>query len=166
MVNTVTIKMKVESKPADSADAAQTAIKSQALGDKLNYLNVTVTKQANDDEPETLSDTDRVLEIVIPYQTNDRSNITVYRYNGTSAAALTKLTERPSSGYRDGAYYVGDGFVVVYAKLFSTYAIGYTVPYYGGDTTNTAELIIANAIGGSVSVNPDAGLSRQDHKPY
>ena len=71
-----------------------------------------------------------VLEIVVPYQTSGRKNITAFRKHGTEAAtALTRINgDRPTdkASFADGTFFVGTGFIVIYAKKFSTYAIGYS----------------------------------------
>lgn len=71
----------------------------------------------------------KVLEIVIPYQTSGRKSITAFRKHGTEAAKpLEELKIRPTSktDFVDGKFFVGNGFIVIYAKKFSTYAIGYS----------------------------------------
>ena len=49
-----------------------------------------------------------------------------HRQRDGIAEAFTKLEIRPTTGFVDGTFFVGDGFIVIYADKFSEYAIGYT----------------------------------------
>ncbi len=109
-----------------------------ASGKSLTFLDFSVLKTVVHTEGTTeisagsqnISNTNQVLEIVVPYDTTHNS-IAVYRYHNiddTTAEkiAFEKLSTRPESDYVDGTYFVGDGFVVIYAQKFSMYAIGHT----------------------------------------
>lgn len=120
---TVTVTMTVESKAeTDSAAAADIAkIKETASGKTLSFLAVTVEKQVDEEAAQPVSETSRLLTIIIPFDKTGKKDITVYRYHGETAEAL------PTAANADGEYFVvGSDAVTVYAKKFSTYAIGYT----------------------------------------
>lgn len=57
-----------------------------------------------------------------PYATEGKT-LKVYRYHDGVAEELTLLSSRPSANFIDGTYFVGDGYVFIYARGFSTYAI-------------------------------------------
>lgn len=112
------IRMSIEATGADGD--AQRAISTKAGSRvQLSFYELTVLADG-----QTLPDTGTVLAIKIPFQTANRT-ITVYRYHGSEAQALTKLDAAPAAP-ADGTYFVGDGYVMIYSSQFSTYAVGYT----------------------------------------
>lgn len=119
------------------------------------YLDITLLKtemtlEDGDVKSETVSNiggaNTNVLEIAVPYQTG-RPEISVYRYHDGSAEKLAKLKARPSSDYEDGMFYAGGGYVYIYAKKFSTYAIAYKPAASAEDTDDTADTSTAPAPG-------------------
>ena len=129
------IRMTIAATGADGD--AQRAIAAKAgSGVQLSFYEMTVLANG-----QALSDTGTVLAIKIPFQTANRT-ITVYRYHGSEAQALTRLDAAPATP-ADGTYFVGDGYVMIYSNQFSTYAIGYTEntssggsrPWHTGVTT-------------------------------
>ncbi|MBQ9407936.1 MAG: S-layer homology domain-containing protein, partial [Clostridia bacterium] len=68
-------------------------------------------------------ETQRVLEILLPQNTAGFV-FRIYRYHDQQAEAFTRLTARPTDNFKDATFYVGDGFIALYANRFSTYAIG------------------------------------------
>ena len=172
----VTVKLVVESKAeADASGAAE--IKQIASGKTLEYLDLAVQKTV-DNVTTAIDQTNNVLEIVVPFQTSGRNNITVYRHHASAGStaetkALTRLDTRPTSSYTDETYYVGDGYVVIYAQKFSTYAIGYNTQSGGGSGSggsssgggsssssgssssgNSSTISTPSAKNGTVSVSP------------
>lgn len=117
---TVTVTMSVESKTESSADNAN-AIKGVASGKNLEYLDIKVEKQINGTSAVPMSTTTTLMEIVIPFDKTGKSGITVYRYHDGSASTMAA---NPSEG--EEGYTLGDTTITIYAKKFSTYAIGYT----------------------------------------
>ncbi len=78
-----------------------------------------------------ITDTVQVLAIRIPYDMSGKCNIVAYRYHAEGSvakvAALTVLSNEPNEGnYKDGTYYIGDGYIVIYTKKFSAFGVGYT----------------------------------------
>lgn len=125
---TVTVKLTVEKQdsPADKAEL-DTVISGKK--DDVLYLDLSLEKQINDQEPQVITDTeDQVLEIVVPYDFTGKKDVTVYRKHGVNdAEKLTGLSTRPTENFTDGRFYAdGVGKVYIYASKFSTYAIGYT----------------------------------------
>ena len=68
----------------------------------------------------------QLLTIILPFDKGTRQNITVYRYHGDTAAAMT---ENPIAGLE--GFKVGTDTITIYSRQFSTYAIGYTTPTGG-----------------------------------
>lgn len=124
----VTVTMTVEKK--DSSAEGASDIQDEALpGANLEFLAIRVEKAVDDEEPEEISLTSAVIELVIPFSFARRSNVAVYRYHDSEAAALDQLGSRPSNTDRsDGTFWcdTGNGLIHIYAQKFSTYAIGYT----------------------------------------
>jgi len=119
----------------------------------LEFFSLTLEKTVNDGEPTDIGGTNtQLLTIIIPYDTSGRNNITVYRYHGAAAEAMTR---NPAAG--EEGFTVGDGFITIYARSFSAYAIGYRMAGSsggsGGGTTGYRVTVTANA-GGTASVNP------------
>lgn len=65
----------------------------------------------------------KVLEIAVPYDTTIKG-LMVYRYHGSAASVLKKLSSAPAKGsYEDGSFYLSDKYIHIFASGFSTYAI-------------------------------------------
>lgn len=100
--------------------------------EKLDFLDLSIIMRVKVEGQATtqseITDTgSKVLEIILPYQTSGRKNITAFRKHGTeAAAALDKLSSRPTANFSDGTFFIGIGFIVIYSSRFSTYAIGYS----------------------------------------
>lgn len=123
---TVIVTMTVDKKDKAEVEAAA-AIENAADGMRLDYLDISLTKTVNGTES-PLTETDTVLEIVVPYDFSKKKQTTVavYRYLGTSAAALTEDATKADGTYRLDKE---NNCVYIYANRFSTYAIGFTPTY-------------------------------------
>ena len=98
------------------------------------------------DETDIGSTNTKVLEIAVPYDTTIKG-LMVYRYHGSAASVLKKLSSAPAKGsYEDGSFYLSDKYIHIFASGFSTYAIakeeesssgggGGTTPVTPGKTT-------------------------------
>jgi len=91
-----------------------------------------------DEVTSTLSTTANVMEIAIPYAKVNKRGLTVYSYHDASVRTFVARSDRPTAdtiNSADGTFYAdkANGYVYVYTKNFSTYAIAYT-PYYRVDT--------------------------------
>lgn len=118
------ITMTVVAKAEDDGDGEQNAIKEKSGGQAVGiYLDMTV-KMGSVRQTSTLN----VLEIVIPFNLNGKTDINVYRYHGGQAVALNKLTNKPIAPFADGNFFIdsANGLIYVYASEFSTYAVTYT----------------------------------------
>jgi hypothetical protein len=125
---TVVVTMTVDKKDKAEVEAADSAaIETAAEGMRLEYIDISLTKTVNGTES-PLTETSTVLEIVVPYDFSKKMQTTVkvYRYHGTSAAALTEGTTKTDGTYRLDRE---NNLVYIYANQFSTYAIGFTPTY-------------------------------------
>ncbi len=115
----IEVKMIIESRKESSADMAQQAIKQQSKNkdEKLDYIDIDIIKTVGT-ESENVTETTNLITIIIPFVTDGKKDITVYRYHDGEAAAMTKggIGER---------YEVDDGVITIYTQKFSTYAIAY-----------------------------------------
>ena len=89
-----------------------------------------------------MAETNKVLEIVVPYDFKGKEYVTVYRHHDGAATALALSDSKADGTYRTDT---ANGLIYIYASRFSTYAIGYTQCYnltgsliygaYTGDVT-------------------------------
>ena len=99
-------------------------------------MNIGVEKEVKNgvtvESTEKLSETNNVMEIVIPFDLSGKNNITVYRHHNGTVQTFAENTDKT-----DGTFYVDreSNLIYVYAKYFSTYAIGYTTKSSGGHTS-------------------------------
>ena len=128
----VTVTMTVQAEAPDNSNPEHAAIKAVAdSGATIDFLDISVIKEVFDGSnvgTSSISETRTVMEIVVPYDFTGKYSVTVYRQHGSEAAkALTKLTDKPDSP-ADGFFWMDktNGNIHIYAKKFSTYAIGYT----------------------------------------
>ncbi|WP_249299546.1 S-layer homology domain-containing protein [Feifania hominis] len=138
----VTVTMTVESRTEDTAENAD-AIKAAAPGKTLNYLDIKIEKKLDNGDPQAISDTgNTVMEIVVPFDFAGKrtDSVTVYRYHGTQAEALTASDTRAGGTFRLD---VANGRIHIYASKFSTYAIGYTASSTSSDGSGTITHAIA-----------------------
>ena len=133
----------------------QAAIKQEAAGQTLAFLDLsllkTTTPNSGDASTVDIGDSNSsLLTIVVPFATDNRRHITVYRYHGAAAEALPEGSENAVNGEY---FSVGNGAITICAKKFSTYAIGYTnQPSTGGSVGLTP--IVTETEHGSVSLSP------------
>lgn len=153
--DSVEIKLTVTAEAVDNTDPEHSAIKTVAPGKTLEFIDLSLTKRINSgEETDYGSENTQLLTIVIPFVQGNKQNVTVYRYHGTQATAMTKDPTAGSEGFK-----LGNGFITIYAKNFSTYAIGYTVPAVnppsggGGDYTPTYAITVERSENGEVKAN-------------
>lgn len=171
----VKVEMTVESKSSAGVNTAdKTNIETVASGKTLEYLDIKVTKTV-DSTVNPITETENMMEIIIPYDMTGKSNITVYRNHSGSATAFTQLSALPGSGAADGTYYLdtANHLIYVYTQMFSTYAIGYNTQSGGGSGSggsssgggsssssggsssgNSSSISTPSAKNGTVSVSP------------
>ena len=157
----ITLSMTVEQKedvtssetPEDAElKAEQEEIKTEAGSQKnnLTFLKIDLTKviTGTGAGSEPVTTTTKPLKIIIPFETSGRQNFKVYRYHGSDVEVLT------TTANADGEFIeiVGDS-IIIHAKKFSTYAIGYTVPASSGGYTPTYAITVERSENGEVKAN-------------
>jgi len=145
---------KVETKTVSAIQQVMAESSTKLVVDMFLDLSLfkTVTQLTGDqagktDETNIGSTNTKVLEIAVPYDTTIKG-LMVYRYHGSAASALKKLSSAPAKGaaYEDGSFYLSDKYIHIFASGFSTYAIakeeesssgggGGTTPVTPGKTT-------------------------------
>lgn len=169
---TVTVTMTVEKQeeqqlPNTASPAKQQTqeaiaeIKAKTPGKTLEFMDIEVQKEVKSGESvestEKLTQTNTVMEIVIPYDMAGKNNITVYRYHDGVTEAFAENTTKA-----DGTFYLDreNNLIYVYAQKFSTYAIGYNTQSGGGSGSggsssgNSSTISTPSAKNGTVSVSP------------
>lgn len=128
-----------ETAELEKVQQEQKAIQKKAVGKKLVFFDLSVTKIIDNGTPETVTETETLLEICIPYDSTKMRNIVAYRYHDNAAEVLNAVGKDSTTE----GYWVGDdGYVHIYTQKFSTYAIGYNTPSYGyyvSDNTTVKE---------------------------
>ena len=155
----VTVKMTVESTEdiTGSDDATgqeqrqteQKEIKKVSGNRYIQFIEINLTQSINGAKSTKLEETSGLIEIIIPFEKGNKRNITVYRYHGS---ASEKLGAGIGNANADGEYFeVKENHIVVYAKKFSTYAIGYDLPSSGGSSVTRYTVKFDTNGGSSVS---------------
>ena len=157
----VTVKMTVEStKDITGSDDAtgqeqrqteQKEIKKVSGNRYIQFIEINLTKSISGAESTKLEVTSGLIEIIIPFEKGNKRNITVYRYHGSVAE---KLGAGIGNTNADDEYFeVKENHIVVYAKKFSTYAIGYDLPSSGGGGSSVTRYTVKFDTNGGSSVS-------------
>ena len=141
------------------------SIKNVSASDVLSYMDITVEKTDivdNVAQPAVrIDETSNVMEIAVPFDPSEKYNVRVYRNHGDNVEPFTRLNSRPAV-FTDGTYYVDEEncLVYIYAKKFSTYAIGYnTQPDapadygYGSGTSDEYPIKLNASLNGNVDLS-------------
>jgi len=130
---------KIEETIADTSDTEAPAV--------IEYLDINVNKEVTTNSGQTtttpITETNTVIEIVIPFMFFGKAGIKIIRHHGGAAAALIETQNKQER--RDGTFYldIENGYIHIFTRLFSTYAISYTEemqsekPVSGITITNT-----------------------------
>ena len=136
----VALLLTVTPKTAEEVDAAvRAAIEERSAGQKVEFVDMTLSKSVDDAPATTISSTgDRLLTINIPFATSGVSvgSMAAYRYIDGKVETLT------STPNADGEFIeVRGGVLVVHTGKPATYAIGYRLrsgSSYGGTYSLTS----------------------------
>lgn len=127
--NSVEVKLTVEKKDASAATKGSEVTGAvTAAGKQLGMiLAIDVRKTFNGTEDPSYNQTSRLIEINIPLpaELQGKATYAIYRYHGT---AVDTITETPNADLERIVVDRTNWTIVLYAKKFSTYAIGYTNP--------------------------------------
>ena len=117
----------------------------------IQFIEINLTQSISGAESTKLEETSGLIEIIIPFEKGNKRNITVYRYHGS---ASEKLGAGIGNANADGEYFeVKENHIVVYAKKFSTYAIGYDLPSSGGGGSSVTRYTVKFDTNGGSSVS-------------
>lgn len=128
----IEVKFEVESKSQNAISPQDLALINEQVKEHnavVDFFEMNINKITTDNATttsESITDTNQAIEVVIPYNTQGKYAIKIYRSHNGTGTAFTQLSTRPTTNFVDGTYYVGDGYIAVYTKLFSTYALSYT----------------------------------------
>ena len=98
---------------------------------KHDFVEIDITKSENGGPSVKVTETGSVVEMIIPYDTTERHNLSVYRFHNNTVSSFKKLDNRPNE-YQDldGCLYIdGSGKnakMHIYSNLYSVYSIVYT----------------------------------------
>ncbi len=119
----VQIFLSVSEEITEGKEDEKTAIEEMAGEQELYFVDLSLYKRLDNGTPVNIgSDNDTLLTIQIPFDSK-KEIFAVYRYHDGTPEALPM---DPAVG--EEGFIIGDGFVTIYAKKFSTYAIGYKNP--------------------------------------
>lgn len=135
---------------------SKSAITALANGEALQFLNIDLTENGTQ-----MADLDTPLAITVKIDTAGK-NITVYRVHDGMAESFRRTTSEKADAAADGTFYVGDGYVTIFASKFSTYAIGAvektTTPNHHNKTDQTTTTAAANGEKSTSATTFDAGV--------
>ena len=143
-------------------------IKNVAAKDVLNYMNITIEKTNIVENvarpPVRIDTTTNVMEIAVSFDSAEKYEIQIFRYHGDSAERFRKLSSKPDSGFEDGTFYIDEenGLIYIYAKKFSTYAIGYDLEPHtdpGFDHASAYPIYVNSTENGNVSLSNNRSVS-------
>lgn len=122
-VTEVEVALVVEAVDETTTEASE--IREQTESDELEFVELTIRKEvtmkSGETETEALSELKETIELVIPFDCEGKKDIKVHRYHGDRVDTLTTV---PNA---DGEWIeLGGDHIVIHAKKFSTYAIGYS----------------------------------------
>ena len=139
----VDVKMNIEAKASQDFETEKKAEKDAidnvskvSSARKAEYFDIKVNKTTSvngQKESQLMSQTNRVMEIIIPFDMKDKYNIVPYRYHNGSVNVFSKRDTK-----EDGTYKVDENnqFIYIYTQKFSTYAIGYDIRRPGGGSSS------------------------------
>ncbi len=153
--STVTVTMTVESKDEDDSTLSTEigAIKTEAgtasdTNKKIDFLEIKVEKKVETDGQAptvtSITDTAKLLEIIIPFDPTGKQNVKVYRYHDSQ---VNEITETENSDQEK--IVLSKDRITVYAKHFSTYSIVYT------ETAPTYTVTVQTDGNGTASAAPE-----------
>lgn len=136
--------------------ASKSAITALANGEALQFLNIDLTENGTQ-----MADLDTPLAITVKIDTAGK-NITVYRVHDGMAESFRRTASEKADAAADGTFYVGDGYVTIFASKFSAYAVGAvektTTPNHHNKTDQTTTTAAANGKKSTSATTFDAGV--------
>jgi hypothetical protein len=125
----LSVMMTVETKTQQTAKNAK-PFEELTTNKSFMFFDVTLEKTV-DSTTTQLSSSENVIEIAVPYEKINRRGIEVYYCDGGETQVLKESNSKEEGTFRIDKE---NGLIFIYAKSFSTFAIGYT-PYYQVNTS-------------------------------
>ena len=95
---------------------------------KKEFLDIGVTRRINDEDPESIHDLERTIEIEVDFDMTDKEDFKLVREHDGEVLAFASLSDRPTDDYVDGTVFFGENVICIYSRYFSTYVLSYVVP--------------------------------------
>lgn len=120
---------------AEETAAGASEIRSAAGDRTLEFLELALTLSVDGGMTEDIgSRNTQLLAVTIPFESDGKHDLAVYRYHGSRVDILT--AEPNADGER---FELGEGSITIYAEKFSTYALGYYLSEENADNGNASE---------------------------
>ena len=156
--NKVTIKLTVEPKDPDTVENADEIKALAGNGKKVEFLDMSLWKittmdQGSEAKGNIGGNNSTLLTIVIPFDFTgvDVSSVMILRHHGSSE----KLTKNPAAGEEGYTVDAQAGTITIYAKQFSTYAIGYEARSSSGSGNYTPGHTVTSDLNNVTKVTVD-----------
>ena len=123
----VKLTLTIQSEDNDSNQEAKKAIQKKAKQSKLEGFDVSLEKAVTKNGVTTttkIEQTQTVLELIVPFDTSDKQNVSVYRYYDGKASQLKKLNSEPTV-LQDGTFWIEKDRIHIYIDKMAYYAIVY-----------------------------------------
>ncbi len=100
----------------------QNAILEESTTKKMIFMDLFIVVGEDN-----ITTTDEAVELVLPFDLNNKNGVTIFRYHDQLVDKFTALTTKPSGDYVDKTCYVDkeNNLIYIYSNKFSTYGIGY-----------------------------------------
>lgn len=120
---------------AEETAAGASEIRSAAGDRTLEFLELALTLSVDGGMTEDIgSRNTQLLAVTIPFESDGKHDLAVYRYHGSRVDILT--AEPNADGER---FELGEESITIYAEKFSTYALGYYLSEENADNGNASE---------------------------
>lgn len=155
--NELTPEQKTEK--TDQAEIKEKALAATGAGTVVEFIDMGIVKSittSGNVTTEAIRDTgSNILQIRIPYVTEGRYQFGIYRKHVDDFGNEQTIAFANNGSHVDGTFEVGDGYLVVFATKFSTYAIGYTTtaPVYNSGVTSAYPVNVNEAEYGSAAAD-------------
>lgn len=131
------------------------AIEEETHNKNINFFDLSIYKKETytDESGKVIVDESRitdtddiVIETMVPYDMDGKTNAYVHRSHDGKVETFKELKKRPtdSADYKDGTFIYEDGYIIIYATKYSVYSISYSY-----------ELNVNKPKHGNVTVTPD-----------
>ena len=123
----VKLTLTIQSEDNDKNKQAQKAIQKEAKQSELEGFDISLEKTVTKDGVTTttkIEQTQTILELIIPFETSNKQNVSVYRYYDGEVSKLKKLSSEPTV-LQDGTFWIDGDNIHIYIDKMAYYAIVY-----------------------------------------